>query len=197
MGKPSSRKEDSQTTTTKLQGKGNVASLAEKLAAGVQKHLSTLAQVIIGSGTFTPVQVAAQLLAFAKLRNDVDAAKAALKAKLVDEKAQGPALRAFFYAVLLFVRAAFGNSPDILADFGLAPKKGRTPQTVEQKAAAAAKRAATRKARGTAGSRKRKAIKGDVTGVEITPVTTASASQPAQNAPSAPAGAPTTGSPTK
>ncbi len=173
-----------------------MAALAEKLAAGVQEHLSTVAQLIIGSGTYTPTQVANQLLAFAKLRNDVDAARAALKAMLVDEAAQGPALREFFLAVLQYVRAAFGNSPDILADFGLPPKKERTPQTVEQKAAAAAKRAATRKARGTVGSRKRKTIKGTVTGVEITPVTTASAPQPEQQtAPNAPSGTPTTGTP--
>jgi hypothetical protein len=173
-----------------------VAALAESLAAGVQKHLSTVAQLIIGSGSYTPTQVANQLLAFAKLRNDVDAAKAALKAMLVDEKAQGPALREFFLAVLQYVRAAFGNSPDILADFGLPPKKARTPLTVEQKAAAAAKRAATRKARGTTGSKKKRSVKGNVTGVDITPVTTASAPQPAQQtAPSAPSGQPTTGTP--
>jgi uncharacterized protein (DUF1501 family) len=170
-----------------------VAALAESLAAGVQKHLSTVTQLIIGSGTYTPVQVANQLLAFAKLRTDVDTAKAALKATLVDEEAQGPALREFFLAVLQYVRAAYGNSPDILADFGVPPKKVRTPQTVEQKAAAAAKRAATRKARGTVGSRKRQTIKGNVTGVEITPVTTSSAPQPEQQtAPSAPSGQPAT-----
>jgi uncharacterized protein (DUF1501 family) len=170
-----------------------VAALAESLAAGVQKHLSTVTQLIVGSGTYTPVQVANQLLAFAKLRTDVDTAKAALKATLTDEEAQGPALREFFLAVLQYVRAAYGNSPDILADFGLPPKKTRTPQTVEQKAAAAAKRKATREARGTVGSRKRQTIKGNVTGVEITPVTTSSAPQPEQQtAPSAPSGQPAT-----
>ena len=174
-----------------------MAALAESLAAGVQKHLSTVTQLIIGSGTYTPVQVANQLLAFAKLRTDVDTAKAALKATLVDEEAQGPALREFLLAVLQYVRAAYGNSPDILADFGVPPKKTRTPLTVEQKAAAAAKREATREARGTVGSRKRKTVKGNVTGVNITPVTTSSAPQQPeqQTAPSAPSGQPTTGTP--
>lgn len=171
-------------------GKGNEAALAEKLAAGTQKHLSTLAQVVIGSRTFTPAQVENDLQAFAKLRMTVDAAKAVVKAALQDEKSKAPAMRAFFRAFIEYVRAAFGNSPDVLADFGLAPKKARKPLTAEQLAAAAAKRAATRKARGTRGKKAKLAVKGDVTGVVVTPVTASPSSpQPAptaSNASSAP-----------
>ena len=58
----------------------------------------------------------------------------------------------------------------MLADFGINPK-ARAPLTVEAKAAAAAKRAATRAARHTMGSQQKKAIKGDVTGVLVTPIT--------------------------
>jgi len=178
--------------TSNARGLSNEAALAEQLAAGTQKHLSTLTQVIIGSGTFTPAQLETQLNAFATLRNDVDAAKATVKAKLADEAAQAPALRAFFTAFIAFVRAAFGNSPDVLADFGLQPKKARAPLTVVQKAAAAAKRKATRAARGTKGSKAKLAVTGNVTGVVVTPVTANETPQPAQtasNASSAPAGA--------
>jgi len=42
--------------------------------------------------------------------------------------------------------------------------------TVEKRAAAAAKREATRQARGIIGKRKRAGVKGDVTGVVVTPV---------------------------
>jgi hypothetical protein len=42
-----------------------------------------------------------------------------------------------------------------LADFGLNPKKARTPLTIEEKAAAAAKRKATRAARHTMGSKQK------------------------------------------
>jgi hypothetical protein len=45
--------------------------------------------------------------------------------------------------------------------------------TPEQKVAAAAKLKATRAARHTAGSVQKKAVKGDVTGVIVTPVTSA------------------------
>ncbi len=51
----------------------------------------------------------------------------------------------------------------MLADFGLEPRKEPTPLTAEQKAAAAAKREATRKARGTSSAKAKKAIKGNVT----------------------------------
>jgi hypothetical protein len=67
----------------------------------------------------------------------------------------------------------------VLADFGISTKT-RTPLTVEQKAAAAAKRTATRAARGTKGAKQKKGIKGDVVGITVTPVT---ASKPVVTAP--------------
>jgi hypothetical protein len=85
----------------------------------------------------------------------------------------------------------FASDAAALADLGLKPPKARAPLTAEQKAAAKAKAKATRIARGTTGPKAKKAIKGNVTGVQITPVTasaTASepATQPAANASSAP-----------
>jgi hypothetical protein len=60
----------------------------------------------------------------------------------------------------------------VLADFGIHPK-ARTPPTVEASLAAVAKRRATRAARRTMGSQQKKAVKGDVTGVVVTPTTAA------------------------
>ena len=152
--------------------KSNEAALAMKLVAGTEKHLAAVTQVILVGGTFTPAQLETQLQlqAFATLRSDVDAAKAAVKAKLEDERTKGPAMRALLAAFVGFVQAAFGGSPDILADFGLTPKKGKKPLTAEQQAAANAKRTATRKARGTMGKRKKLAIVGNVKGVTVTPI---------------------------
>jgi hypothetical protein len=149
------------------------ADLALQLIAGTQKHLAGIASLMFASGTFTPAQVEAQLQALATLRSEVEAAKATAAAKLATETAQAPALIAYQDAFVAFVKAAFGNSPDVLADFGLLPKKARTPLTVEQKAAAKAKRDATRKARGTMGSKQKLAVKGNVTGVTITATTSA------------------------
>jgi hypothetical protein len=152
-------------------GKETQAALATKLAAGTQKHLSAIAQLIIGSSTYTPAQAESELQSLAALRSAVDTAKATLKAALADEASKGHAGQEFFAAFVEYVRAAFGNSPDILADFGLSPRKTRKPLTAEQLAAAAAKRAATRAARGTRGKRAKLSIMGSVTGVVVTPIT--------------------------
>ena len=77
------------------------------------------------------------------------------------------------------VRSTFGNSADVLADFGLAPFKVPVTKTAEEKAVAAAKRVATRKARGTMSSKQKKEIKGSITAkLVVTPVTTSPASMP-------------------
>jgi hypothetical protein len=93
----------------------------------------------------------------------------------------GPVIRAYQgYLVSLL-----GNAPSTLAELGLAPRKAPTPLTVEQKATAAAKRAATRAARHTMGSVQKKAVTGDVKSVVITPVAASapSATSPAAAAP--------------
>ena len=170
---------------TKTQGKGTAVDLAKQLIAGTNKHLANATQVMLVGGSFTPAQITAQLQALVNLRSDVDAAKASTNAKLAAEKTDMPALRVFQDAFVAFVKAAFGNQPDVLADFGLHPK-ARTQLTVEAKTAAAAKRKATRAARHTVGSKQKKSIKGAVTGILVTPVT---ATQPAAtpSSPSSPA----------
>jgi hypothetical protein len=150
-------------------GKSTGIARAEKLIAGTNKHFANTTQLAFASATFTPAQVTSSLQTLVELRNDVDTAKAITKAKLAAEKTQAPTLRSFMAALESFVRATFSNSPDVLADFGLT-KKARTPLTVEQKAAAAAKRTATRAARHTMGSKQKKAVKGTVTGVLVTPI---------------------------
>jgi len=171
---------------TVIGSKQKQASFAKQLIAGTQKHLAAVTQVIVADGTFTPTQCEAKLQDFANLRADVEVARAVLQAKLVDERAKSPALRDFFLAYVGFVRAAYGGSPAILADFGLQPKKTRKPRTAEQLAAAKAKRDATRKARGTMGKKEKLSIKGDVTGVIVTPVTTPAPQPVVTHAPVAP-----------
>ena len=171
-------------TTIGMKAKEKQAAFAGQLAAGTQKHFANAGQLTFAGGTFTPAQIVAQLQKLPTLRSDADAAKATARAKIATERAQLPGLREFMLAYVALVKATFGTSPDVLADFGLKPKKAPTPLTPEKKAAAKAKRAATRKARGVIGSRKRAEIKGDVTGVNVTPIKTAPepAQQPASNA---------------
>jgi len=150
--------------------KSTQIALAKQLIAGTSQHLANTSQLGFASATFTPAQVIASLQTLIDLRQGVDTAKATAKARLAEEKAKAPALRSFMAALESFVKVTFGNSPDVLADFGLHPRKARAPLKGTAKAAAAAKSKATRSARNTMGSQQRKAVKGDVTRVVVTPV---------------------------
>jgi hypothetical protein len=92
----------------------------------------------------------------------------------------------------------YANAPDTLAVYGLEPHKVPAPRTAAQKAATAAKAVATRKARGTTSKKQKLAIKGDVTGVTITPTTApTSAPSPSAQPVSTASSAPVTGTATK
>lgn len=175
--------------TTK-QNKGTEAALATQLVAGTQKHFATMASLMFASGSFTPAQIVAQLQQLVTLRADTDSAKATFRAKVAADTVQAPALLTFQRAYVQFVKTTFSNSPDVLADFGLKAKKARTPLTVEEKVAAAAKNAATRSARGTKGAKQKLAITGGVTGVVVTPVTAAKPVAAVASGTSTPAGPP-------
>jgi hypothetical protein len=153
-------------------GKAAVVALAQQLIAGTSKHLASVTTVMLAGDSYTPAQVTTKLQEVVSLRADVDAAKATTQAKLATEEADMPALRTLMGALVMYVKAAYGNAPDVLADFGVHPKT-RAPLTVEAKTAAAAKRKATRTARKTMGSQQKKGVKGAVTGIIVTPVTAA------------------------
>jgi len=166
---------------------------AGQLIAGTKKHFSNVSSLTFGSGTFTPDQIESSLQTLVDLRTAVDAAKAATKAKLAAEQAAATPARSLMAAYVVFVKATFSKSPDILADFGLKPKKVTTPLTVEKKAAAAAKRKATRAARHTMGKNQKKDVKGAVSAALV--VTPLDGSKPAVVSAAAPAasGEPPTG----
>jgi hypothetical protein len=138
-------------------------------------HYGGTTSILLSGDSYTPAEVAAKLQTIVALRGAVDDAKAASKARLAEEAAAMPSLRGFMAAFEMHVRAGYGNAPDVLADFGLEPKSAAEPSKTLDKATAVAKRAATRKARHTMGSRQKQAVKGDVTGVTVTAVTSAPA----------------------
>jgi hypothetical protein len=177
------------------QAKSSIAALAEQLIAGTNKHFATMTQIMVAGSAFTPAQVTAKLQTLVTLRSDVDASRASTKARIAAEKTDMPALRIFMDAFVTFVKAAFGTQPDVLADFGLHPK-ARKQLTAEQKTAAAAKRKATRAARHTMGTKQRKTVKGDVTGIVVTPVAVPKPVAAAPSGPSAPATSTGTGTTT-
>jgi hypothetical protein len=170
-------------------GKETGMAFATKLIAGTKAHLASATSVTFGSATYTPAQIEAFLQTLIDLRTAVDAAKSATKAKIVAEAAQAPALRIQMDAFVSYVKATFGNSPDVLADFGITPKKARAPLTIDQMATAAAKRAATRAARHTMGPKKKLSVKGTITTIVTPPAAPAPAPiTPAPVASAAPTG---------
>jgi hypothetical protein len=152
------------TTTNNQSAKSTRVSLAQLFIAGTNKHFpNPNDSLVFGGATQTVAAMLAMLQAIIALRAVVEAAKAALATAVAAETGQLPPLIVSFKAYKKFLLARFGDTPDVLADFGLAPRKARTPLTAEQKAAAAAKAKATREARHTMSSKKKKGIKGNVT----------------------------------
>jgi hypothetical protein len=178
------------------QGKGNRATLAGQLIAGARKHFANGSQVLTFAGGFANFTVDAAIAELQKiidLRAVAAAARANAKDQVQAERDAAPKLVAFLDAFEALVRVMFGADTAALADFGLTPRKRPIPKTAQQKAVAAAKRKATRSARGTMGPKAKKAVHGNVTAqLVVTPVAPApdTPKAPAAPAPVAPAGAP-------
>ena len=176
-------------------GKNSKATRVGQLIAGAKKRFTNGSEQITVGGASTTVTAALnELQAFIDNRAAVVAAQATAKAKVATETAALTTLDPFINAFTATVRFLFGTQPDALADFGLAPHKARTPLTAEQKAVAAAKREATRVARGTKGPKAKSEIHGNITAqLVVTPAGTANGT-PAPEAPAAaPAQAPSGG----
>jgi hypothetical protein len=166
--------------------------LATQLIAGIKQHLSSVSSLTVDGTPYTVAQVEGFLQALIDLRTAVDDAKSSTKAKLATEAAQAPALRSQMAALVAIVKGMFASQPDVLADFGLKPKKAKPPLTIGQMADAAAKRAATRAARHTMGPKQKQKVKGTITTI----VTPPAAAAPTPTAPAPVVTAPNPGAPT-
>ena len=154
----------------------------QAIIAGTTKHIPN-GSFTFGNTTYTSaslIQVFQGLVSAMQARNAAETgAKDALTAEQAAQAQTVPILRAYERLVL----ATFASATQTLADFGLTPPKARTPLTAQQLAARAAKAKATRVARGTTSKKQKLAVKGDVTGVVVTPVTSSTAARPASPAP--------------
>jgi hypothetical protein len=159
-------------------GKTEKAALVTTIIAGAKKRLTGSTKV--PQTSLTVDQTTAQLQSVVDNRAATVAAQATAKAKVAAETAAMPALDALLKVFLAFIRLNFGNDAEAMADFGQEPDKAPTPLSAEQKAVAAAKREATREARGTTSAKQKRAIKGNVTAtLVVTPATPAPAEAPA------------------
>lgn len=146
--------------SNKTETKTSLATRVGKLQTGLRKRFPNGSQKLTFRGAEIVVSVddaVAKLQAVADNRAAVTAAKAEAAAKIDAEDTALKDLLVFVRALVAFIRFTFGDDPTALDDFGVAPLKARTPMTAEEKAVAAAKRKATREARGEVGPKKRKA----------------------------------------
>ena len=182
--------------------------LVQALIAGTQKHLPA-STFTLGGTSYTAAILVPILQGLANAITAVNEAQASAKDTVATmqgvEATVGPVIGTY----KRFIQLTFSNVTQTLTDFGLAAPKARAPRTIEQKAATKAKAEATRIARGTTSKKQKLAVKGNVTGVTVTPITAPTAAPPATPAtpvtPASPAaqpapvtpGAPSTGSATK
>jgi hypothetical protein len=177
------------SNSNRSRSKAAALAFVQALIAGTKLHLPN-GQFTLGGTAFTSTT----LLQF--LQGLVDALSAAIaeQARATDVLAASRAMEAKVAPVIRdfrrLVLATFPGATQTLADFGLTPPKAPTPRTTETNAAAKAKAKATREARGTVGSRKRLAVKGNVTGVLVTSVTAPEPAPPAPTVTTAPAATP-------
>jgi hypothetical protein len=120
--------------------------------------------------TYTVPQLEAMITGVIDAEVAVPAAKAAWQEAIIAasklEATDGKTIR----AVRDIVTVMFETQATVLADMGIDPPKERAPLSVEARLAAAEKLRATRAARGTKSKKQKSKIKGNVTGVTITPV---------------------------
>jgi hypothetical protein len=161
------------------------------MKAGVDKDLTKAGMNITGQ-MVPQAALDTELSADLALYAAVDQARAQYKAALANLTAAVPAMRARMAVLKTAVKNAFGAGNPQLADFGIKAAQPRKKLSSAENALAVAKRAATRKARGTVGPVKKLATVGATPTVTIGPsgttVTPAPVSAPSASSTPTPAG---------
>src|SRR5271154_2522348 len=129
-----------------LRTKATLQQRVGTLMAGTQKHFPT-GQLTVGGVTYEPTTLIQILQGLGDAIAGADVDKAQWNDALKNMRDQNAKVIPVLRAYQSYLLSSFGNAPSSLADFGLVPRSGPASRTVEQKAAAAAKGAATRAAR--------------------------------------------------
>ncbi len=140
----------------------NLQARIGKLIAGTQKHFGNVPNITFSGATYTPQALVQLLQSLADAVTGADAARVQAKDAVLAQRAKKAVVLPVIEEYQTYLVALYGKAAETLADFGLAPRKARKPLTAEQQALANERKDATRKARGTLGSRQKKGIKGNV-----------------------------------
>jgi hypothetical protein len=140
-----------------------------QVIAGIEKHLQNVSSLPLVGSTYSPADLVKLIQSRLESASGANTTKATWHSAVVADKSLNTKLTPVIRALRQYVINVFGGTSPVLADFGFTPPK-RTTRTPEEKAAAALKAKATRKARHTMGSKQKKDIKGTVTATEpVTP----------------------------
>jgi hypothetical protein len=169
-----------------VKNKATALARVQALIAGTQKHFPN-GQFTLGNTAYTTASLVQTLQGLVDAFAPVNAAHASVKDTVAAFRAEEAKVAPVIRVYTSYIHATFSDASAPLGDFGLQPRKVRQPLATDKRVVAAAKVKATRAARGTTSKKKKLAVKGDVTGVIMTPVTHAS---PAPASPSATSAAP-------
>ncbi len=156
----------------------------QALISGTQKHFPS-GSFTLGNTAYTTASLVQAFQGLADAMTAVNTAHTGLSDALTAENTEEAKVAPLVRDYTSFLRATFSTATVTLADFGLQPAKARQPLDTEQRAAATAKLRATRAARGTTSKKQKLTVKGNVTGVVVTPVTSEGASPPTATPPTA------------
>jgi len=155
------------------------------LIAGTLKYFPN-GQFKLGNVTYSTQSLVALFQSVIDAIVAADAAKASAKDAVAAMRGVKKNVAPVALDYKRFILATFRTATQALAEFDIEIKSPK-PKTSEELVAAAEKARATRKARGTTSKKEKLAVKGNVTGVIVTPVTSnPSAPQPASTVSSAP-----------
>jgi hypothetical protein len=129
------------------------------LIAGIRKHRKVFDQATVGPDRLNADGLIARFEAHMNLIDEIDRYESMKRGAVARERTMEPEIRDLRDLTLHAIRAYYGEEAGEVMDFGV--KQKRPPRIrIATKAAAVAKRKATRKARRTMGPKQRKRIKG-------------------------------------
>ncbi len=143
--------------------KTTAAARNSNLLAGVQKRFPTVPNTQtfpVGGAILSIQQIVAELQPIVNAGAAVAPAKAARQAAVQANRTADAEGATFLSALKATVYVLFGTQPDVLADFGLLPKKTTKTATTAIKVVAVARRKATRALREPLTPTEKKALKG-------------------------------------
>ena len=165
------------SSSTSKSSKASVLARMQAIIAGTLKHFPN-GSFTLGNAPYTTSSLVALFQSLIDAIDALAAAQASAKDAVTAMRGVKAKVAPVYLDYKRFLLATFRTATPALSDFGLEPPKAPKPRSGEQMAAAAAKAEATRKARGTVGKKKKLTVKGDVTGVVVTPVTEPSGATP-------------------